>query len=164
MHEPVKEGLEEYLRTRQASPALNEHLAQCEECREEVSGMEQQALWLRTLKAPDTLEPRAGFYARVMERIEAQGRPATFWGAFLQPVFAKRLAFATMTLVVLTGTYLATTNADEAEEQLVADHAETLLAPPPPVTDVNLDDNLESSRDATLVNLTTYAAPASPLY
>ena len=52
------------------------------------------------------IEPRAGFYARVMERIEAQ--PASIWSVFLDRKFGFRLAVASAALIALLGTYLVT--------------------------------------------------------
>ena len=45
-----------------------EHLAQCNECRVEVSGMQQQTALIRELRAPEgfATDLRPGFYAGVM--------------------------------------------------------------------------------------------------
>ena len=61
---------------------------------------------LRTLRATDdTLAPRPGFYARVMERIEAQ-RPIDIWQLFFDSAFGRRIAMASVAMVVLFGFYL----------------------------------------------------------
>ena len=83
MHRLIQDHLEEVLwetdgvRVENSPAAM--HLSQCHECREEVAAMRRQASTLRALRVTrDSLAPRAGFYARVMERIEAQ-RPIDIW-------------------------------------------------------------------------------------
>jgi predicted anti-sigma-YlaC factor YlaD len=70
MHREIRDHIEDVLTGSQP-----EHLAGCEECRGEIQGMQEQTALLRKLRAPESFvaEPRAGFYARVMERIEAEG-------------------------------------------------------------------------------------------
>ena len=54
----------------------------------------------------DDLDQRAGFYARVMDRVEQQGR-SSIWSVLLQPNFGRRLAMASAALVMLLGGLLA---------------------------------------------------------
>ena len=76
MHQPIKDNLEDYLRgvggkfTRPVPPEMKAHLDSCGECAEKLTQLERQSVALRSLRAPDDVEPRAGFYARVMQRIE----------------------------------------------------------------------------------------------
>jgi len=86
------------------SPAAA-HLAQCEECRQEVSALREQAALLHTLRPDQETAPRAGFYARVMERIEAQ-RPIDIWQLFFDSAFGRRLALASVALALLFSLYL----------------------------------------------------------
>ena len=51
--------------------------------------------------------PAPGFYARVMERIEAQGA-VSIWNAFSDSPFGRRIAVASMALALLLGVYLVT--------------------------------------------------------
>src|ERR1700733_2932923 len=109
MHRLIQDHLEEALAesngTGQSSPAVA-HLAECEECREDVFAMRPDASMLRTLRANDeTLAPRAGFYARVMERIEAQ-RPIDIWQIFFDSAFGRRIAIGSMALAVVFSLYL----------------------------------------------------------
>jgi hypothetical protein len=63
--------------------------------------MREQAALLRELRAPETsLEPRPGFYARVLERIEAEG-PGSIWSLFFDSTFGRRLALASLALAAL---------------------------------------------------------------
>ena len=108
MHKPIKERLEEYLRGAGEQGHLVEfraHLGGCENCREEVGAMEAQARLLRVLSEAEEVEPAAGFYARVMEIIEAR-RVASLGDLFLEPAFERRLIFASLTAVILLGSYL----------------------------------------------------------
>lgn len=157
MHEPVKENLEDYLSENGDSGKLNDHLAVCEECREEVRQMRDQAGLLRELRPPSDLEPRPGFYARVMEQIEAQRAKASFWSGFLEPVFARRLVMASLTLVILLGTVVAVTQGDRTAD-VAEDHPEVFMVNR--AQTANFDDN-EQGRDAVLVNLSTYSEPVS---
>ena len=73
--------------------------------REEIAAMLEQAAWIRALRAPEDCEPKPGFYARVMERIEAQGT-ASIWSLFFDSQFGRRLAVASMTLALCLGVYM----------------------------------------------------------
>jgi hypothetical protein len=113
MHQPMVNGIEDYLsgRATDKSRGLAQHLESCAECRAEAVAMKDQSELLRALQAPETLDPLPGFYARVMERIEAQA-PNSLWSIFLEPVFAKRLVFASLALFVLLGSAVWQTNPD----------------------------------------------------
>src|SRR5712692_7909030 len=111
MHQPIRDNLEEYLRGfagRTIPQEFSAHLAACPACANELRLVEKQAGMLRTFQVSGDAEPRPGFYARVMDRIEQQG-PGSIWSVFLQPAFGMRLAVASATLVLLLGTYLVTT-------------------------------------------------------
>jgi hypothetical protein len=109
MHRLIQDHLEEVLREIDG-PAAG-HLASCKECREEVAAMRLHASMLRALRPPksgasnDEIAPRAGFYARVMERIEAQ-RPIDIWQLFSESVVSRRIAVASMALAFLFSIYL----------------------------------------------------------
>ena len=111
---------------------------------------------LRSLHCEEEIEPRAGFYARVMDRIEQQGR-ASIWSILLQPSFGRRLAIASATLVVLLGTYLVTT---EPGDSSVASNPAVVVIEDTPQTQVAVgqQDTLQQQRerDAVLVNLASY--------
>jgi len=148
MHRLIQDRLEEVLRETERvddSPAAD-HLAACEECRMEVAAMRRQASALRALRAnDDTLAPRPGFYARVMERIEAQ-RPIDIWELFFDSSFARRIAMASMAMTVLFGLYLV------SSERLAQPVAISTEENQPGMTlAAGLPD-----KDAVLVNLVTY--------
>ncbi|BDC47987.1 hypothetical protein F183_A03030 [Bryobacterales bacterium F-183] len=68
----------------------------------------------QALKAPPDLAPRPGFYARVMDRVEAQQK-SSIWSVFLEPVFSRRLAFASLAMMLLMGFALLNDNGPDPE-------------------------------------------------
>jgi predicted anti-sigma-YlaC factor YlaD len=158
MHEPIRENLEEFLSgsARQMPQAFQAHLQACEECASELQLFQAQSKMLRSLQCDADIDPRAGFYARVMERIEARG-PASIWTLLLEPSFGRRLALASATLVVLLGTYLVTT---EPGENSIASNPVTVAydAATSQVDVAAGADTLQQQRqrDAVLVNLASY--------
>jgi predicted anti-sigma-YlaC factor YlaD len=149
MHRLIQDHLEEVLAesngTGQSSPAAA-HLAECEECREEVFAMRRHASLLRTMRAGDeTLAPRAGFYARVMERIEAQ-RPIDIWQIFFDSAFGRRVAIGSMALAVVFSLYLVSSERLAQPVTItIEDHPGVTL------TNAGLPD-----KDTVLVDLVTY--------
>ena len=55
------------------------------------------------------MEPRPGFYARVMERIEAQ-TPTSVFTLFFDSLFGRRIAMASLALALLLGVYVISSN------------------------------------------------------
>jgi hypothetical protein len=163
MHQEIRHNLEDYLRDddyRKGSglelpKEFHTHLGECGECSQELKALETQSQLLRSLRVPQEIEPRAGFYARVRERIERQ--PASIWSAFLERKFGFRLAVASAVLVALLGAYLVTSESNEPE-----------LAPTPAVVSTDVPRAPEASRqredgaqqqqqrDAVLVDLASY--------
>lgn len=156
MHESISKRLEEYLGRdgRQDFRDVEEHLQTCAECSETLTGMKEQAHLLRSLKADRSIEPGPGFYARVMQQIEAAPRPS-FWSTFVDPVFGRRLAFASMALFVAMSAYMVTTEpgqeialAPAPEQALLVDTDSEVSQP---------DATPEGTRDVVLVQLTSYS-------
>lgn len=140
MHRSIRDNLEEVLAEPVHSGKTLEHLNHCKECSGELNAMLAQARLLKTLRAE--AEPRAGFYARVLERIEAQGQ-VSIWSLFGESAFGRRLAVASMALALLLGTYLVTT--EQAEHRLAQKADESAL----------MWDQTPDRADV-LVNLVTY--------
>jgi len=147
------DGLEDYL-----AGALNAvdrkhievHLDQCEMCREEVSAMQDVALLLGSLRAGDGVEPAPGFYARVMQRVEA-GTPkaapsaANLFGFDL--AMGRRLAFACLMTLAILGFFLVS--------------RETSYSPSPSPESIMAQQEIPAfgqaqGHDAMLVTLTAY--------
>lgn len=130
------------------------HLEQCAECRGEIEAMREHARLLRGMRGPQ-MEPRAGFYARVMERIENQG-PASIWYVFSESPFARRIAFASMALAMAIGVYLYSS---APQETLMAQPAAPFISTTLPGEDqpgLDLTQPGGPDRNAVLVNLVTY--------
>jgi predicted anti-sigma-YlaC factor YlaD len=152
MHRVIQDRLEDVLAESHVE-ACAAHLAECGECRNEVEAMRSQARLLRALKAE--AEPRPGFYARVMERIEAQG-PRSIWNVFSDSPFGRRIAVASMALALLGGLYLVTSE-QMADQNLTGRPKVQFLSEklgegePGMATATGRPD-----REAVLVNLVTY--------
>jgi predicted anti-sigma-YlaC factor YlaD len=155
MHRVIQDHLEEVLaEPTSCGPLSGElkkasaHLAECEECREAISAMRLQASALRALRASDeTLAPRPGFYARVMERIEAQ-RPIDIWQLFFESALGRGIAVASMALAFLFTVYLV--SSERLAPQPVAITVEE-NQPEMRLTQAGLPD-----KDTVLVDLVTY--------
>jgi predicted anti-sigma-YlaC factor YlaD len=116
MHREIYDHLEDVLSGAPPDSAAK-HLRECDECRSKVASMAGQAALIRQLKAPVEVEPHPGFYARVLERIEAEG-PVSIWNLFAESAFGKRIAVASLALALLLGIYLV--SAERAAEPMVA--------------------------------------------
>ena len=151
MHEPVIARLEECLSGGGPFSDVEEHLKNCANCRTEVEAMRMQSALFRSLRAPHDIDLAAGFYARVMNRVETQVRPSP-WSLFGESIFAKRLAYASAMFLVLLGSVLVTSTGPE--EPLAASAPERILAGEahPPVT----MENPQQDRDVVLVTLATH--------
>jgi hypothetical protein len=84
-----------------------------------------------------------------MARIETQRRPS-LWSLLLEPAFGRRLMYASLTLVVLLGTYLVAT--ESGEPVTASTSAERYLAEEHPTVGANP----QQDRDVVLVRLATY--------
>jgi hypothetical protein len=166
MHQPIRDNLEDYLkgqarkmpqdfRAHQDFQAhdFQSHLDACGECASELRMLETQSEMLRSLRAGADMEPRAGFYARVMDRIEQQG-PSSIWSILLQPNFGRRLAMASAALVLLLGTYLVTS--ERSEPEFAGNPAVVFSNAPGAQSAVAQDSQQQRDRDAVLVNLAGY--------
>ncbi len=112
MHQVILDRLEEYLAGTPGSREFTAHLESCPACRTEVSGMQELSNALGVLRAGEEVTPPAGFYARVAERVEQQ-RPRSFASLFwLDPVFGKRVAFASLMTLAVLGSYLISRETD----------------------------------------------------
>src|SRR3954471_21682923 len=162
MHRLVQNHIEDVLAGIE-SASVAEHLGACEECRSQVTAMRGHAAAMRELRAP-AAEPRPGFYARVMERIEAQG-PVSIWNLFIESAFGRRIAVASLALALLVGVYLVTSERS-AEDPVTAQEAQRVTsgqmivagedAPAREIRQVDQSQTEQSSEDAVLANLVTY--------
>jgi len=108
MHQTVQDGLENFLADacgREDRARIEAHLRECVECRQEVETMVEMSKLFDTLRSPDPPVPSPGFYAVVSARIERE-QSESFWTAFLEPVFGRRLALASLLVLAMLGTVL----------------------------------------------------------
>ncbi len=109
MHRIIRDHLEEVLTGLGSAPEhpAGKHLTECAECRDAVAAMQAQAAVLRQWRTAEVenAEPRPGFYARVLERIEAQG-PGSVFTLFFDSLFARRIAMASLAMALLLGVYV----------------------------------------------------------
>jgi hypothetical protein len=116
MHRGVRDKLEEIL-AGTGGALCERHLSECEECGAQVAAMREQRRLLRSLRVggsggkgadrKEAPEQSAGFYARVMERIESQG-VASIWNLFFDSPVGRGLAMASMVVALSLGVYLVT--------------------------------------------------------
>lgn len=151
MHRLIRDHLEEVLAAPESNHPAAVHLRGCEECGGEIAGMREQARALRELRSE--AEPRAGFYARVMERIEAQG-PASIWSVFSESAFGRTVAVGSMALALLLGAYLIAS--DPAQSHSTANNRPMQILIGEGQPGLELSNSGPPDRDAVLVNLVTY--------
>jgi hypothetical protein len=169
MHREIQNHIEDVLAD--SKPVSDSgHLAQCAECLSEIQGMREQTALLRELRPPEGFlsEPRPGFYARVMERIEAEG-PISIWNLFIESAFGRRIAVASLALALLVGFYLVTSErsaqdpmvaAQESQPEISGQLEQQLVAgedaPARVITQMDQSSAGQSSEDAVLANLVSY--------
>jgi hypothetical protein len=171
MHREIQNHIEDVLAGAESAFG-QQHLSECEDCRTKIRGMREQALLLRELRAPDgtEMEPRAGFYARVMGRIEAEG-PISIWNLFIESAFGRRIAIASMALALLLGVYLVSAERS-VDEPATASQQTQPAAPEAPlpgslvvagedapgrvIMQMGQSADDQSAADAILANLVTY--------
>jgi anti-sigma factor RsiW len=160
MHGFIREGLENLLSAKRVSEGgigkgqeLQQHLSDCDECGPEVAAMRTQAELLRALRAPEEVEPTAGFYARVLQRIEQRTRNS-IWAVFIYSPFGKRLALASATIAVLLGSFVLAEESNDGHLTGSAMVAQEMSPDAPVVGDQ------AQQRDAVLVNFVSYEGSA----
>src|SRR3982750_402268 len=103
------------------------------------------------LRPVQEFEPAPGLYARVRNRIDAQTKTSV-WNLFSDSLFAKRLSYASLTFLLLLGTYFVSTN--ERDLPLQSSTPEAILAGDEQMQPVGSDP--QRDRAVVLVNLASY--------
>ncbi len=104
MHGTIRGRLEDLLKKEPEDRNLRDHLASCAECSSELTEMKRHSAQLASLRGPE-IDVRAGFYGRVLQRIEEQ-EPICFWSFFVDSAFSKRLAIVSVSVAVAMGSYV----------------------------------------------------------
>ncbi len=151
MHGSIRDRLEDLLSAEGSAardPGLVSHLSSCNECSSELAAIKQQAELLSSLRAPAEVEPGAGFYARVMQRIEERAKDS-IWTAFIYSPFAKRLTYVSLAATLLLGSYAISrevrSGGGSNEQAVVQYHDDPLVT-----------GSLQQQRDAVLDNFATH--------
>lgn len=168
MNQRIEENLEGFLSGSLDASRLGEFqkaLAGSDaETRWMVERMARQSRLIQsTLRVAEQADPGAGFYARVMDRIEAQRAVSPFWSAFLDPLFFRRLVMASATLLLLLAITLFTGVSDDiavaggGDDQL----PQMIMVgdPEPLIVTTTVSDGTAAAaagRDVVLGDLTTY--------
>jgi anti-sigma factor RsiW len=158
MHQVIREHLEAILDgTLTGAPAqqVDSHLAGCTECRQLVGSFRSQHELFTALRVNDSLEPAPGFYARVMQQVEAE-KPShdSMWFPFLETAFGWRLALASAVLVVLIGGFMV--SSEPSEQAAFAQSDEVIYDGVAPVVGESNIAPATRDRETVLVNLATY--------
>jgi hypothetical protein len=105
MHESIRNELENLLQGKASANDAQRHLASCGECSTAMAAMRSQNELLRAMRAEGEVEPAAGFYARVMQRIEESTKDS-IWAVFVYSPYGRRLALASLSIALLLGSYV----------------------------------------------------------
>jgi anti-sigma factor RsiW len=159
MHEPVRSQLENILQGRMDAGqknAVETHLAECAKCAAELREMRLYSGAMRALRVVDVPEPVAGFYARVLQRVETQARPS-FWTLLLDPVFGRRLVYATGAMFLLMASFLLATTGGQPE--LARTPVEMMAQPPmaPPAMQADFGDDVLRDRERFLTTMASFS-------
>lgn len=115
MHAVVMDCLEEYLSGTigpAAQRAVDAHLLTCGTCREEVKGMQEVSLLFGSMRTEEAFEPSPRFTAGVIEHVAALEPEPSFASLFaLDFAFGRRLVFASLVMLAVLGSFLATREA-----------------------------------------------------
>lgn len=152
MHGPIREKLEELLATGALPDETSRHLEACQDCAAELRRMKEQAELLHGLRPVEEIEPTAGFYARVVQRIEDTG-VRSVWSVFTEGAFGTWLAYASLALALLVGGWLVTTERHDGHigsEPVIAHES-------PSGADMQVKGDQAHQRDVVLVNLASYS-------
>ena len=113
MHAVIINDLEEYLSGDLPPSALDRfqaHLETCGKCRREVEEIQESGGLLASLKPAGGVDPHPSFVAQVMQTVAEQTAPS-FWTAFGDFAFGRRVVFASLLTLAVLGTVLVSREA-----------------------------------------------------
>ncbi len=155
MHDIVVLELEDHL-AGGASPEFYAHLTLCAGCAGELKEMEELSGYVRALSAVAETAPlpRPGFYLQVVERIEERNRNP-FLALFApSPAFFRRIAFASLLVLVGLGSFLVTREDAAGDKDALAVISQLPVDQPEaaPVANATAEGGGHDRLLATLVN------------
>jgi len=160
MHRLTQDHLEEVLAGKlPAGHQVTVHLKDCYECRDEVEAMQVHGQLMRAWSVPADaadMEPAPGFYARVLERIEAT-RPVSVWALFVESFVGRHMLTASLAMAMVTVGFAVLT--EEATPQaFLARSAMVEMDPLFPSAGFASDvvSKGETNQDAVLMSLVSY--------
>jgi hypothetical protein len=118
--------------------------------------MRIQAHRLKTLQTPAAVEPNAGFYARVIQRIEQTAKRSIWWVFVYSPV-GKRLAYASLAITLVLGSYML---AAESSDGHLSARTYVAVNNQGDHYDAPVMGTAEQQRAAVLENFVAHPAPA----
>jgi anti-sigma factor RsiW len=148
MHGSIRSELEILLEGRANASKVKQHLEACGACATEVGAMQDQVRLFRSLRAGEDIEPAAGFYVRVMQRIEERTKDS-IWAVFVYSPFGKRLALASLSVAVLLCSYVVAQ--EKLDGHLMAESAVQQVH-----YDVPVEGDQAQQRDAVLQNFAVH--------
>jgi hypothetical protein len=152
MHGSIRNELESLLEGKADAATVKQHLTSCGECADEVASMRAQNVLLRSWKTGEEIEPQAGFYARVLQRIEERARESSIWAVFVYSPIGKRFALASLSFALVLGSYVV------AEEKMDGHLASnTVIAEQQVHYDAPMEGDQAQQRDAVLQNFAAHA-------
>ncbi|HWD00568.1 MAG TPA: zf-HC2 domain-containing protein [Candidatus Sulfopaludibacter sp.] len=117
MHAVVMESLEDYLAgSLEPSEAkmIEAHLSNCDRCREEIHSMQEASSMFGSLQTDESLEASPAFFAGIMRKAEEARPAAPSFATFFDVAFGRRLVFASLLTLAITGGYLVTHEAESS--------------------------------------------------
>jgi hypothetical protein len=153
MHGSIRSELESLLAGNASADAVK-HLASCGECAGEMAAIGAQNDLFRSLKSNEEIEPAAGFYARVMQRIEEHAMDS-IWAVFVYSPFGKRFALASLSFALLLGSYVVAQ--EKLDGHLMAD---TVAVDRQRHYDAPMEGDQAQQRDAVLQNFAAHSGQA----
>jgi len=110
MHAVVMESLEDYL-AGSLEPSeirvIESHLSNCDRCSEEIRGMRDVSLLFGSLRCEEEVAASPAFFAGMLEK-RGEARTVPSFANFFDLAFGRRLVFASLLTLAVTGSYLVT--------------------------------------------------------
>ena len=158
MHRLTQDHLEEVLAGRLPDGPVTAHLKECNECRDEVESMllHREVLRVWAVPADADVEPAPGFYARVLERIEAT-RPVSIWSLFAESFVGRHMLTASLAMAMVTVGFTVVSE-ESMPQTFVAQSAAVQMDPLYPSAGFASDvmSGGEANQGAVLMSLVSY--------